>query len=194
MKMTRKKIGLLLSAACLSAFALMACSKDNPVGPEPVDPTLYLPADSLRAVGATAFANNCSGCHGMNGEGAQGPAVGNSDFFMNNRQRVINLVLRGNVSEPRYIDTLVVNGRIHLGGGMPAWHDVLTDKEIASILTYLRSVLNDSTVVSCTSGDEPVCTKVARLPAAMAVDTVAVWEVKKVRDSLLANGVITTTP
>jgi hypothetical protein len=109
---------------------------------------------------------------------------------MNNRQTVINLVLRGNVSNPPYIDSMVVNGRLIYGGGMPYWHDVLTNKEIASVLTYLRSVLNDSTVVSCTSGDQPVCTMVARTPAAMAVDTVSVKDVKLVRDTLLAAGII----
>ncbi|MCD6023266.1 MAG: cbb3-type cytochrome c oxidase subunit [Fibrobacteria bacterium] len=193
MKTTRKKISLLLSAACLAAFALAACSKDDGPTAPPVDTndSTYVSADTLRAVGATVFANNCSGCHGTNGEGSHGPAVANSDFFMNNRQVIINLVLRGNTSNPPYIDSMVVNGRLVLGGGMPAWHDILTNKEIASVLTYLRSVLNDSTVVSCTSGDQPVCTKVARTPAAMAMDTVAFREVMAVRDSLKAKGVFT---
>jgi hypothetical protein len=53
---------------------------------------------------------------------------------------------------------------------------------IASILTWLRSVRNDSLVTDCTAPG--VCTKTARSAADMKRDTVAVWEVKAVRDTL----------
>jgi hypothetical protein len=74
---------------------------------------------------------------------------------------------------------------------MPAWGEYLGDLGVASVLTYLRSSLNDSTVVSCNSDSTDVngfaiCQKTPRLPADIAADSVGVWEVKAVRDSLAA--------
>lgn len=190
MNKTIKKISLLTLAGALAALTFSACDKGTDPAPTPTYPdSLYVKASVLRAYGDTVFHSNCSGCHGENGEGGRGPELKNSDFVMNHRQVVMNLVLRGNVSVPPYLDTLVVNGRVILGGGMPAWHDVLSNRDIAAALTYVRSVLNDSTVTNCTGGDNSVCTKTARTPSAMAADTVAVWEVKAVRDSLQAKGV-----
>jgi hypothetical protein len=76
-------------------------------------------------------------------------------------------------------------------GSMPAHADDLTDVEIAGILTYLRSELNDSTVVSCNSDlfDDngfAICQKTPRTVAQRSVDSVAAWEVKIRRDSLAA--------
>jgi hypothetical protein len=143
---------------------------------------------ALRDTGAVVF-QNCAGCHGDVGQGGRGPALANSDFFMNNRQIVINLVLRGNQEDPLYIDSLVVNGVTYQGGGMPAQAGYYTDRQLAAVLTYLRSVLNDSLVLSCDPNtlDEnfmPTCVKQERTQAAMDLDIVAPWEVKAVRDSL----------
>lgn len=183
----------------LAAFALSGCFGEEYQGPPTPPPvvvsnpcadndTLCIPRAVLRDTGEVIF-QNCSGCHGTEGEGGRGPQLANSDFFMNNRLRVINLVLRGNYGDPPYIDTLVVNGVVWLGGGMPPHRDVLSDLEIAGVLTWLRSVKNDSTVTNCNPDvlDEnlmPTCTKTARNPSEMELDTVAVWEVKAVRDTL----------
>jgi mono/diheme cytochrome c family protein len=150
--------------------------------------SLCTPRAALRDTGEAVF-QTCAGCHGMGGEGGRGPALANSDFFMNNRLKVINLVLRGNFDSPAYLDTFTVNGEHIQGGGMPGWKEIYTDVEIAGVLTYLRSVLNDSTVISCNpnvldGNGKPTCVKQARNPSAMDVDSVAAWEVKAVRDTL----------
>jgi hypothetical protein len=103
---------------------------------------------------------------------------------MNNRHLVIRIVLNG------YDDSIFVNGMWYMGS-MPAHADALTDVEIAGILTYLRSELNDSTVVSCNSDlfDDngfAICQKTPRTVAQRSVDSVAAWEVKIRRDSLAA--------
>jgi mono/diheme cytochrome c family protein len=189
MRTTYKKTMQLLTAACFAALAFAACTTDpKDETPSGVADSLHVSGAQMRLVGDTVFRNNCSGCHGVYGEGGHGPLVANSSFVANNRRLIQVLVLRGNTGEPKTVDTLVVNGRVIVGGGMPAWHEILTNKEIASVLTYLRSVLNDSTVVSCTGGDESVCVKTARSAGDMAKDTVAVWEVKAIRDSLQLHG------
>jgi hypothetical protein len=60
--------------------------------------------------------------------------------------------------------------------------------EIAGILTYIRSVLNDSLKTSCVNkpiGEtEASCTTVARDSTARIADTISVSAVRIVRDSL----------
>jgi hypothetical protein len=153
------------------------------------DVSLFTSRAALRDTGEVIF-QTCAGCHGGDGHGGRGPALANSDFFMNNRLKVINLVLRGNFEAPPYLDTFTVNGEHITGGGMPPWRESFTNVEIAGVLTYLRSVMNDSTVISCNpdlldeNTGKPVCVKQARSPAAMDLDSVAGWEIKLVRDTL----------
>jgi hypothetical protein len=184
-----KKTKLGLVAAGISALLLVSLTgcekKKDPIssGDPCVDsPSLCVPRAMLKDTGEVLFTENCGGCHGSlgNGDGHGAPRVANSDFFMNNRTRVISILLRGNQ------DTLHVNGECRNGGGMSAGggnEDIKNSNfRIASILTWLRSVRNDSTVSNCTAPG--VCTKVARNPTEMDLDTVAVWEVKAVRDTL----------
>jgi mono/diheme cytochrome c family protein len=197
-------LGLLMALAALS---LSGCFGEEYIGPptpppvvvDPVNPcaddaTLCVPAAALRDTGEVVF-QQCSGCHGPEGQGERGPRVANSDFVMNNRQGVINLILRGNQETMPLYPVLVVNGDSIWGGGMPAWHEFLTNHEIAGVLSYLRGVLNDSLVTNCDPNNRddqgrPICTKTARTQTDMDKDTVAVWEVKAVRDSLIADSVI----
>jgi mono/diheme cytochrome c family protein len=185
---SRKKIALRILVPGLSVLAMAALvgcfGTDSDKKSETVD------AQALRDSGETVFADNCSGCHGEHGEGAHGPALANSDWLMNHRQLAIHLVLRGNQEDPPTVPTLTVRGKDYTGGGMPGWHDVLTDYQVASVLTYLRGVLNDSTVVSCdpTTDDgngNYICVTTKRSQSDMDNDYVTDKEVKAVRDSLL---------
>jgi hypothetical protein len=115
----------------------------------------------------------CAGCHGELGQGSGAPPLANSDYFMAIRLRPVEIVLRG------LSDSILVNGKWY-DGYMPTW-DFLSDMEVAAILTYLRAGLNDSTVVSC---DDAGCEKVPRSAAEIANDSIAVWEVKAIRDAL----------
>lgn len=192
----RKSSVSLFVAALGLAAVLTACNKTS--NPEPEPPagcpetydSLYTPLCVLVDTGMVVFEGNCTGCH-QNGYGIPGatPPLINSDFFMNNRYRTMQILLAGTG------DSLFVNGMWYQGS-MPEWSH-LTNTEIAGVLTYVRSVLNDSTVTSCVTfnpNDTSTfnedgfarCQKVARSQAARDADSVAVWEVKIVRDSINA--------
>ncbi len=72
--------------------------------------------------GATLFQQNCSACHQPQGQGVPGafPALAGNAFVAGPAATVASTVL---------------NGR----GGMPTFKEDLTDAQIASILTYVRS-------------------------------------------------------
>jgi mono/diheme cytochrome c family protein len=180
----------LLAAGFAAITVFTACSESTTEPPPgPTEPSRATLIDS----GTTFFANSCTGCHGSEGKGYAGstPPLANSDFFMNNRRRVISILINGTE------DSLFVNG-IPYEGSMPAGGgEDKTDFQIASLVTYIRAVLNDSTVTSCQawnpndpSTQDPEgfakCTKVARSQAEIDADSVTVAEVKAIRDSLAA--------
>ncbi len=77
------------------------------------------PAD---AAGQALFAQNCSACHQLTGKGIPGafPALAGDAFVQ---------------GPPDKVSTLLLNGR----GGMPSFRADLSNAQIASILTYVRS-------------------------------------------------------
>jgi mono/diheme cytochrome c family protein len=160
------------------------------------------PRSQLISNGREQFRGWCTGCHGgytpddvnwlEEGKGAPGPSgtppLANSDFFMASRSRAMTIVLDG------YIDPITVNGMLYSGGHMPPWRESdLTDYDIASILTYIRAVLNDSTVTSCDGGNLntegfATCVKTPRSPTEIANDSIAVWEVTNARNGIVNVG------
>jgi len=102
--------------AFLVALPLAACGDDSGGGATPSDPEL--------ANGQDVFNSNCARCHGPNGEGGVGPALGN-----------------GRVEEayPDIADQIAVitDGR----NGMPAWGDELSEQEIHDVARYERELL-----------------------------------------------------
>jgi len=138
---------------------------------------------ALIDTGMVLVQGNCTGCHGSELRGNAGsiPPLANSDFFMADRRRVAGILINGRE------DSIFVNGQWYQGT-MPSFN-FFTDYEIAGILTYIRAVLNDSTVVSCNSStlDDngfAICQKTERTPSEVAADSVPVSLVTAVRDSL----------
>ncbi len=80
------------------------------------------PVAAFAAGGQSLFMDNCAACHQPNGVGVAGafPALKGSK------------VAQGDPKEPI---TRVLKGR----GGMPSFQSELTDLEIATVLTYVRS-------------------------------------------------------
>lgn len=78
--------------------------------------------------GQELFVTSCSACHQEGGVGIDGvyPALADNPFV--------------GLDDPLVVAQTVVHGR----AGMPAWDTSLTDTEIAAILTYLRTELNDA--------------------------------------------------
>jgi len=88
------------------------------------------------AAGASVFQQNCSSCHGAQGQGATGvfPPLAGNPVVTGDPHKVIGIVtggLHGNVQ---------VNGQTY-NGMMPAWKGTLSNKDIAAVITYIRSGL-----------------------------------------------------
>lgn len=82
------------------------------------------------AVGASVFASNCSGCHGKNGVGADGPSLSNKVFLSSVSDTfLVEMIRRGR------------SGTVMQGFANPSpIRRVLTQSEIESIVVYLRSM------------------------------------------------------
>ncbi|MDT7828642.1 PQQ-dependent sugar dehydrogenase [Pricia sp. S334] len=83
--------------------------------------------------GAQLYQKYCSACHQMNGRGASGrfPPLTNTDWVAGDKERLIKIVLNGMEG------SLVIDGEVY-NGVMPQ-HSFLSDREIAEVLTYIRS-------------------------------------------------------
>ena len=84
--------------------------------------------------GESVYRQNCAQCHGDKGEGVAGafPALaGNRAVTMHSPTNVVRIVLQGG-----YMPATQDNPRPH---GMPPFLQVLEDKEIAAVVTYIRN-------------------------------------------------------
>ena len=72
--------------------------------------------------GEKVYAANCVACHQANGKGVPGafPALDGSAIVIGPKSTQISLVLNGK-------------------GGMPPWKGVLSDTDIAAVITYTRN-------------------------------------------------------
>lgn len=97
-------------------------------------PKMVAAGGASAAAGAKVFTTNCSSCHQANGKGQPGvfpPLAGNATVT-GPADKVIAVVkngLNGKIS---------VNGTTY-NGQMPAWKGTLSDGDIASVITYIRS-------------------------------------------------------
>jgi mono/diheme cytochrome c family protein len=94
------------------------------------------PAAKFLAKGRRIFSQNCAPCHQDNGEGdavKQVPPLAGSEWVAApTAERLIRIVLNG-LQGP-----LTVKGQTYPGVAMIPWRDVLSDEEIAAVLTYAR--------------------------------------------------------
>jgi mono/diheme cytochrome c family protein len=143
---TRRWIGIGLTLA--AGFFLYACSTPNPQPPglTPIPtlsagqaltlvPALLTPgapaastgAPGDAAAGAAVYYQNCSPCHGVNGEGVTGLALRNDSYITKAGTQVFSTV---------------ANGRLALG--MPAWLHAnggpLDEGQIANVVAYLHTL------------------------------------------------------
>jgi len=92
-------------------------------------------ADALFANGQRIYANNCSVCHQPTGQGVpmlNPPLAGSEWVLVSAPDRLIRLVLNG-IQGP-----ITVKGQ-NYNGAMPPWRDLLSDEDIAAVLTYVRA-------------------------------------------------------
>jgi len=86
------------------------------------DPTKVLTVAELSERGEKVYGANCIACHQANGKGVPGafPALDGSLVVNGPKDPQINLLLNGK-------------------NAMPAWKAVLSDTEIAAVITYTRN-------------------------------------------------------
>ncbi len=84
--------------------------------------------------GAVVYLANCSSCHQADGEGLPGafPPLSGNPLVTGSPVAVIAIVENG------------IEGRVAVGGAaysgiMPRWKGVLSDAQIAGVVTYIRS-------------------------------------------------------
>lgn len=84
--------------------------------------------------GAVVYLANCSSCHQTNGQGVPGafPPLAGNPVVTGNPTAVIAIVKNG--LEGR----VVVNGEAY-SGIMPHWNGLISDEQIAAVITYIRS-------------------------------------------------------
>jgi len=102
--------------------------------------TIFLTTSSLFAQnGETLYKTYCSACHAPDGKGAnngQFPPLANSEWVNGKPERFIQIVLHG------------LQGPIHVTGKkynlvMPPHGAAFTDKQIADVITYVRSAFGN---------------------------------------------------
>jgi mono/diheme cytochrome c family protein len=88
------------------------------------------------AAGQKVFAQNCSSCHGASGQGMPNvaPPLDGNDFVTGDPKAVIKVVLDGKTGP------ITVKGQ-NFNGMMPPWKASLSNKDIADVVTYIRSAL-----------------------------------------------------
>jgi cytochrome c oxidase subunit 2 len=91
------------------------------------DPNKTWTVDEMKTRGEKVYAANCVACHQANGKGVPGafPALDGSP--------VVNGPKAGQVS-------ILLNGK----NAMPAWKSVLSDTDIASVITYTRNTWSNT--------------------------------------------------
>ncbi len=84
--------------------------------------------------GQVVYENRCASCHQNTGAGIPGvfpPLIG-TKWVLGEPDRLISIVLHGLMGE------LEIEGTEY-NGVMPAWGTMLSDEEIAAVLTFVRS-------------------------------------------------------
>ena len=107
----------MVAVAAVAAFIILLFVNE-PAQPAPV------PAAGTAETGAAIFATRCASCHGADGGGSFGPALGAG-------------VAVGRFPDVADEAAVVANGR----GSMPSFADSLTEEQIAAVVEYTRTDL-----------------------------------------------------
>jgi cytochrome c6 len=106
-----------IAVVTVAAFVILLFVNE-PAQPAPV------PAAGTADTGAAIFATRCASCHGADGGGSFGPALGGG-------------VVVGQFPDAADEVAVVTGGR----GSMPSFASSLTEEQIAAVVEYTRSGL-----------------------------------------------------
>jgi ubiquinol-cytochrome c reductase cytochrome b subunit len=106
-------------------------------------------AATAGANGAQVFAQNCTTCHGANGQGQPGvaPPLAGNPFVTGNAKAVIAVVENG-------LHGQTIMGQSY-GAQMPAWKGTLSKPDIAAVITYIRGSLGSNKASPVKTSDIP---------------------------------------
>ena len=132
----RIKLPLVVLLALTGSFSLSVAGQPgaNPApGANRANPEVFIQLAqaepnqaTLMSEGGPLFARNCSPCHGNNGQGEAGPKLAGNPF----------------VATPGNIITQIFQG--NEDHGMPPFADLLNDRQIAAIATFVRNSWGNS--------------------------------------------------
>jgi mono/diheme cytochrome c family protein len=139
--------GLLAAGTIVALTALLgACSNsanssagsDNAAASASAAPSAAVTSASQNVAsandGAGVYSTNCSSCHQSNGVGLPGafPALANNPMVTGDPKSVIRIVKFG-------LSGKIAAGGQNYNGTMPAWGQNLSNVQIASVVTFIRS-------------------------------------------------------
>ena len=101
--------------------------KKKEMGAASDDPTKVYTLDEQKERGAKVYASNCAACHQPNGKGAGAfPALDGSKMVLGPKAAQYNIMINGK-------------------GAMPKWAGVISDGDIAAVMTYTRNAWGNKT-------------------------------------------------
>lgn len=94
--------------------------------------------------GERIYTTYCVACHAKNGkgDGQRFPPIVNSEYVSGDKTRLINIILNGLNEE------ITVKGRKY-NAMMPS-HSFLSNRDIAAVLSYIRTNFNNKSSGNCT--------------------------------------------
>ncbi len=142
----KKYLPLFLVLLMVSIISMAFVGQPEPIntGEAPVIAASYSDADFINDEGEEIYMTRCMSCHMAQGEGVPGvfPPVAESEYVSGDKGRLIRMIMHGLSGE------IEVNG-ITYSGMMPPWGGFLDDKQIADVLTFVRSNFdNDADAVT----------------------------------------------
>ncbi len=133
-----------LAATVILAFVLAGCERGPATSGRVTDPQVI-------AQGQRLFQANCAVCHGVQAQGAPNwerpgadgkyppPPLDGSAHAWHHPRSALRQVIK--------------QGTVHIGGGMPAWGDKLSDAEIDAVIAWFQSTWPDEIYAAWTEID-----------------------------------------
>lgn len=124
------KIALLVALV----LALPSCAKSSKGAESAASAAAVAKNPASASDGAVVYIANCSSCHQANGQGVPGafPPLSGNPVVTGNPVAVIAIVKNGLDGK------IVVNGSAY-SGIMPRWNGLISDQQLAAVITYIRS-------------------------------------------------------
>jgi cytochrome c oxidase subunit 2 len=108
-------------------YTAWVAQKKKEMGAGGEDPSKVYTLDEQKERGAKVYAANCAACHQPNGKGAGAfPALDGSKMVLGPKAGQFNILINGK-------------------GAMPKWAGVISDGDIAAVMTYTRNSWSNKT-------------------------------------------------